>query len=111
LRRSESRLRLALAGAWEWEAGTDDIVWSPEMFAITGLSSGTAHGLETYLKMIKEEDRDKAVYDLKGALGKGGPFTREFRIRQTDGAVIWLSISGVVEHSPSAKLTRSRFTS
>jgi GAF domain-containing protein len=43
LRRSESRLRLALAGAraaaWEWDAGTDDIVWSPEMFAITGLAS------------------------------------------------------------------------
>jgi GAF domain-containing protein len=43
LRRSESRLRLALAGAragaWEWDAATDDIVWSPEMFAITGLAS------------------------------------------------------------------------
>jgi hypothetical protein len=35
------------------------------------------HGLETYLKMIIEEDRDKAVYDLKAALGKGGPFTRD----------------------------------
>jgi hypothetical protein len=46
------------------------------MVAITGLASETgAHGLETYLKMIEEEDRDKAVYDLKAALGKGGPFT------------------------------------
>jgi hypothetical protein len=27
--------------------------------------------------MIIEEDRDKAVYDLKAALGKGGPFTRD----------------------------------
>jgi PAS domain-containing protein len=39
LRRSESRLRLALAGAragaWEWDAATDDIAWSPEMFAIS----------------------------------------------------------------------------
>jgi PAS domain S-box-containing protein len=112
LRRSESRLRLALAGAragaWEWDAGTDDIVWSPEMFAITGLASeATAHGLETYLKMIEEEDRDKAVYDLKAALSEGGPFTRECRIRRTDGAVIWLSISGVVEHAETGKPLRA----
>jgi PAS domain-containing protein len=58
LRRSESRLRLALAGAraaaWEWGAVTGDIEWSPAMFAMTGLASETgAHGLETYLKMIQ----------------------------------------------------------
>jgi PAS domain S-box-containing protein len=110
LRRSESRLRLALAGAragaWEWDAGTDDIVWSPEMFVITGLPT-RAHGLETYLKMIKEEDRDRAVYDLKAALANGGPFTCEFRIRRTDGAVIWLSISGVVEHTETGEHLRA----
>jgi PAS domain S-box-containing protein len=112
LRRSESRLRLALAGAraaaWEWDAGTDDIVWSPEMFAITGLvSEARAHGLETYLKMIEEEDRDKAVYDIKAAVGKGGPFTCEFRIRRSDGAMIWLSISGVIEHAETSKPLRA----
>jgi PAS domain S-box-containing protein len=112
LLRSESRLRLALAGAragtWEWDAETDDIVWSPEMSAITGLAAETRpHGPETYLKMIKEEDRDKAVYDLKAALGNGGPFTRELRIRRTDGDVIWLSISGVVEHAETGKPLRA----
>jgi PAS domain S-box-containing protein len=105
LRRSESRLRLALAGAragaWEWDAATDDIAWSPEMFAITGLAS--AAGLETYLTMIEERDRDKAVSDVKAALGKGGPFTTEFRIRRIDGEVIWLSISGVVEHAETGE--------
>jgi PAS domain S-box-containing protein len=112
LRRSESRLQLALAGAraaaWEWDAGTDDIDWSPEMSAITGLSSDAGvHGLETYLKMIEEEDRDKAVSDLKAALGKGGPFTTELRSRRTNGAVIWLNISGVVEHLQTGKPIRA----
>jgi PAS domain S-box-containing protein len=112
LRRSESRLRLALAGAraaaWEWDAGTHDIVWSPEIFAITGLiSEPGAHGLEAYLEMIEQEDRDKAVSDLKAALGKGGPFTTEFRIRRTDGTVIWLSISGLVEHAETGKPRRA----
>jgi PAS domain S-box-containing protein len=112
LRRSESRLRLALAGAraaaWEWDAVTDDIEWSPEMFAITGLvSEAGPYGLETYLKIIKEEDRDRAVYDLKAALGRGGPFTTEFRIRRIDGAVIGLSISGVVERAETSKPLRA----
>jgi PAS domain S-box-containing protein len=112
LRRSESRLRLALAGAragaWEWEAGTDDIVWSPEVFAITGLVSKVrAHGLKTCLTMIAEEDRDTAVSDFKVALGKGGPFTTEFRIRRTNGTVIWLSISGVIEHAKTGKPLRA----
>jgi two-component sensor histidine kinase len=57
--------------------------------------------------MIKEEDRDKAVYDLKAALGKGGPFTTEFRIRRIDGAVFWLNISGVVEHAETRKPLRA----
>jgi two-component sensor histidine kinase len=66
LRRSESRLRLALAGAraaaWEWDAVTDDIQTSPEMFAITGLASeGGPHRLESYLEMIEEEDRDHGI--------------------------------------------------
>jgi PAS domain S-box-containing protein len=112
LRRSESRLRLALAGAragaWEWDAGTDDIVWSPEVFAITGLASEVrAPGLETYLTMIEEEDRDTVISDLKAALGKGGSFTTEFRIRRTNGVVIWLSISGVVEHAQTGKPLRA----
>ncbi len=112
LRRSESRLRLALAGAraaaWEWDAVTDDIVWSPEIFAITGLGSEAgAPGLETYLTMIEKGDRNKAVSDLRAALGKSGPFTTEFRIRRTDGAVIWLSISGVVEHAETSEPLRA----
>jgi PAS domain S-box-containing protein len=112
LRRGESRLRLALAGAraaaWEWDARTDDIVWSPEIFAITGLGSETgAHGLETCLKTTKEEDRDKAVYDRKAVLRKGGPLTTEFRIGRTDSALIWLSISGVVEHAETGKPLRA----
>ena len=112
LRRSESRLRLALAGAragvWEWDAGTDDIVWSPEMFAITGLASEAgAPGLETCLAMIDQGDRNKAVSDLKAALGKSGPSTAEFRIRRTDGEVIWLSISGVVEQVETGKPVRA----
>jgi PAS domain S-box-containing protein len=112
LRRSESRLRLALAGAragaWEWEAGTDDIEWSPEVFAITGLASEIdTHGLETCLTMIEEEDRGTAVSDFEVALGKGGPFTTEFRIRRTDGVVIWLSISGIVEHAETGKPLRA----
>jgi PAS domain S-box-containing protein len=112
LRRSESRLRLALAGAragaWEWDGGTGDIVWSPEVFAITGLASeGGVHDLESYLTMIEEEDRDTAVSDLKATLGKGGPFTTEFRIRRAGGVVMWLSISGVVEHAQTGKPLRA----
>ncbi len=112
LRRSESRLRLALAGAragaWEWDAGTDEIVWSPEVFAITGLASeARVSGLETYLTMIAEEDCDTAVSDLKAALSEGGTFTTEFRIRRTDGVVIWLSISGIIEHGETAKPLRA----
>jgi PAS domain S-box-containing protein len=112
LRRSESRLRLALAGAragaWEWDAGTGDLEWSPEMFAITGITlEAGAPGLETCLKMIKEEDRGKAVSDLKAALRKSGPFTAEFPIRRTDGAVIWLGVSGVVERIETGRPLRA----
>jgi PAS domain S-box-containing protein len=112
LRRSDSRLRLALAGAragaWEWDAGTGDLDWSPEMFAITAIASEAgAPGLETCLNMIEAEYRRKAVSDLKSAFRKGGTFTTEFRIRRTDGAVIWIGISGIVEHVETGKPLRA----
>jgi PAS domain S-box-containing protein len=112
LRRNELRLRIALAGAragaWEWDSRTDGMVWSPEMFAITGLPpEAGAPSLDTYLRMVVEEDRGKAGAELKAALGKAGPFTAEFRIRRADGAVIWLSTAGIGEQVQTSKPLRA----
>lgn len=112
LRRSESRLRLALAGAragaWEWDARTDRLVWSPEMFTIAGLApEAGAPSFETYMTMIVEEDRDKARAALNAAFTKGGPFSMEFRVRRSNGAMTWLSTVGVVEHAGTGEPLRA----
>jgi PAS fold len=63
-------------------------------------------GLETYLKMIEEEDRDKAVSDLKAALAKGGPFTTECRIRRPPRIPTEADVASVAASRRNGELER-----
>ena len=49
LRRKESELteaqRLAAIGSWQWNAATDEVIWSDELFRIAGLEPGSPAAL------------------------------------------------------------------
>ncbi|WP_426564940.1 putative bifunctional diguanylate cyclase/phosphodiesterase [Angustibacter sp. McL0619] len=85
------RLRLSAtstltgAGQWRWDALTDDLQWSPEMFALTGLDPVTVTpSLRLWESMLHPEDRR---YDDLAAAVAANPdgLLETLRLRHPDG--------------------------
>jgi PAS domain S-box-containing protein len=96
LRESESRLVRALSGAqmsiWEWNLETNQILWSPEFFEITGIEeSDLGNTFESLTNLIHSDDIAGVKAAAQKALDRKTLFSEEFRIIRPDGEVCWLS--------------------
>jgi PAS domain S-box-containing protein len=99
LRAGEARLRLAQevagVGTWEWDPEEDSFVWSPEHYALFGLSpaEGEPASLDAFLAMVHPDDRD-AVRAAAHEAVASGEYLAEFRIlrpgRNGGEETLWL---------------------
>jgi PAS domain S-box-containing protein len=100
LRGRESLLRLAQqaagAAAWSWQPDGESLHWSPEMFALLGLSpehDAAQATLEGFMSVVHPEDRPPLRSALISALAEGS-MSVEFRVFRRVPAsrrdVIWL---------------------
>ncbi len=114
LRRSEERLRLALAaaqmGTWEWDIATNEVLWSDEVEAIFRLEPGTFAGTyEAYLQLVHPEDRDRVVQTVTRTvedMEAGGEYAIVHRLLRPDGEVGWLQARGNVLYDQEGQPTR-----
>ena len=85
LRAGEARLRLAQevagVGTWEWDPEEDSFFWSPEHYALFGLSpaAGEPASLDAFLALVHPEDRASVRAAAHAAL-ESGEYLAEFRI-------------------------------
>ncbi|MBK9066769.1 MAG: PAS domain S-box protein [Gemmatimonadetes bacterium] len=91
----EERLALALAathtGVWEWDIRTHDVIWSPECYAIVGLTPDQFDGtVEAWERRIHPDDADAVARESAEAVGRREQFRLEFRIIRPDGQVRWI---------------------
>ena len=88
---SEQRLqeaqRLAHIGAFEWDPGTDAVVWSAEMFRIYGLAEGPVPTTDQMLDHIHPDDREALRAAVTATVDTGAPFRMDYRIVWPDGTV------------------------
>lgn len=103
LRESENRLILALSGAqmsvWEWNLQTNQILWSPEIFEITGVKENELGGtFESFTHLIHADDIAHVMAAAQKAMTERTLFAEEFRIIRPDGEVRWLSNLGHAEY-------------
>ncbi|HSB00894.1 MAG TPA: PAS domain S-box protein [Anaerolineales bacterium] len=103
LRESENRLILALSGAqmsvWEWNLQTNQILWSPEIFEITGVKENSfGSTFESFTHLIHRDDIAHVMAAAQKAMTEGTLFAEEFRIIRPDGEVRWLSNLGRAEY-------------
>ena len=103
LRESESRLVLALSGAqmsvWEWNLQTNQILWSPEIFEITGIQENDlGDTFESFTHLIHRDDVDHVMAAAQKAMEERTLFAEEFRIVRPDGKIRWLSNLGHAEY-------------
>ena len=89
LKRSENRLahveRLAGIGCWDWTRGSNELVWSAELFKLMSWPAPHAPTVTNYLEMIHEEDRDQVEQAYRHFFVNGGSFDTEYRIIRPDG--------------------------
>lgn len=98
LRKSEEQLRLAIEfgqlGLWEWNIETDEL----HALHFARDLPAPAFGLtaKESLQSIHPEDRGHVLKNLQAALQGGDHFEAEFRLREDDGTLRWITSKGEV---------------
>jgi PAS domain S-box-containing protein len=86
--RLEEAQRVAHVGHWEWDLGTDVVVWSDETYRIFGLSpQERPMDLATVRAMVHPEDRESLYRGVDEDLVGGVRPDAEFRIVRPNGEV------------------------
>ncbi len=88
LRRSEESLRqaqrVAHLGSWDWDLRTNEVVRSPEIFAIHGVEPTEEYTKSSFTRFAHPDDRDRVAAVVGRALREGGSFDVEYRIVRPD---------------------------
>ena len=95
--------RLAQVGNWEWDLTTGRVVWSEEMYRITGLGRDAFAGTrEAFLGLVHPDDREEVVRTARASLEDGKPLALEHRFVQPDGELRTVSSIANVTFSEDA---------
>ncbi len=114
LRRSEERLRLALAsggmGEWEWDLRTDSLFWCERIYQLLGLDTFRQARLETFLDRVYVDDRQAVKKLLAEAVNERKDLDVEFRIlrsgQEPRGAMAWLAFHATVVQDEQGQALR-----
>lgn len=93
--RTEQRLRMALlaarAGAWEWDAPSRTVRWSPENYPLLGLNPQTdTLTFRRWREQVHAEDRAALQAAIDRSIQQHAEFEIEFRVVLPDGTLRWL---------------------
>ncbi|WP_024311857.1 PAS domain S-box protein [Sinorhizobium medicae] len=104
LQESERRLQLALdaghMGAWEWNLGTDEVIWSPGLEALHRLERGSfGRTLADFKRNVHPDDLPLIDSEIAKAVETKGDYHVVYRARLLDGTVRWME--AFAQFSPS----------
>ena len=92
----DQRLKLALdlAGmvSWDWDVATDKLVWNDDPQRLLGPEPDG--GYPDRKQMVHPEDLAEFVRAGGESLRSGEAYRSEFRIRRTDGQIVWIAARG-----------------
>ncbi|MBT9494074.1 MAG: EAL domain-containing protein [Paucibacter sp.] len=88
---------LAQVGGWELEVTTLAMVWSEQMFSITGIESAQAPSLSTALALFDAGARPLLEADLQAARERGTAFDLELPLTSATGQAKWVRVQGFAE--------------
>lgn len=92
LREEQRRLnlvqRVARMGSWEYNCGTGETVWSPNLYELLGLSPGSVEPrIEALRGLVSDTEIDRLRHNLRICIRSGEPFEMEFHLTHPDGEV------------------------
>jgi PAS domain S-box-containing protein len=90
--RSDERLaaaqRIAQTGSWRWDAATEALDWSDEIYRLLGLEPGSVPAsAELYVSRVHPEDREMLKGVLNASYDSGIPRSVDYRLQLPDGTV------------------------
>jgi PAS domain S-box-containing protein len=111
---SDERLRLALSarnclGTWDWQIGGDRIFAEGRLARVYGLDAQVLrNGVSRaeFLRNVHEDDRPKVLEAGARAIRTGEEYRMEYRVRQVDGSVRWVSSKGSCVYGDDGTPTR-----
>ena len=97
---------LAHVGSWVWDAASDAVQWSEELYRIHGIGPlEFAGSMEAQLAAVHDVDAVAVRMGVKTALAAGTPLDQEFRVLRRDGSVRWVyARAAIVEGSSGEPL-------
>jgi PAS domain S-box-containing protein len=102
-RRLNEAQAMARLGSWEWDVPNNEIIWSEEMYRVTGIDPETKITADTYMSMISRERRHRMRELLNRSLSSPEPFSWDETVAFRDR---WLRVVGHTEMGPDGKPTR-----
>jgi PAS domain S-box-containing protein len=84
---------IAHIGSWTWDAETDRVVFSDEMYRLYGLEPSQNVDLDVFLGLIDERDRQSMLDAVRHSTRTGEPFLVLHRIAR-DGETRWIEGRG-----------------
>ena len=110
LRVTQARLNSTLlagsVGTWTWDIVNDRLVadeFTARAFSVEASAAAQGVPAAVYLQAVLEEDQPAVSASLAQAIQSCGYYDIEYRVRQKDGAILWLLARGRVEGDASGK--------
>ena len=93
--RLEQILEVSEEGLWEWNVQTNEVAHNKQWEDIIGIES-SQNTFAEFLECILPEDRPKVDEALHQLVDNNTPYNIEFRMKRTDGNIIWVWDRGSV---------------
>ncbi|HZF74823.1 MAG TPA: PAS domain-containing protein [Acetobacteraceae bacterium] len=114
-REAAERVQLALAagaiiGTWDWELPTDRFTVDERFaffFGVDPALGRTGLSLEQVIATVHPDDLAGLRNAIAAAIGRGGAYEHQYRVRGRDGIYRWIEANGRVDHAPDG--TPARF--
>ncbi len=106
-RAAAERVQLALAagaiiGTWDWDLQRECITVDEQFAESFGLDAAlgrTGLTMETVIATVHPDDLPGVRHAIAEAIARGGPYSREYRVRGLDGTYRWIQANGRVDHA------------
>lgn len=99
--------KIAQVGSWEWEIGTDTVIWSDELFNFFRLDPkmGTPK-YAAHDKLFTAESKIKEEEAVKRCIQTGKPFKIDLEIKRSDGETGYCTSWGFLQKDENGKPER-----
>jgi PAS domain S-box-containing protein len=102
---------LAQIGSWQWDALTDKVTWSQELYRIVGRDPDLpAATYQEHSQLLTAESWERLQRAVEEAMRSGTPYELELEYVRPDGSTIWARARGEAQRDITGQIVGLRGT-